>query len=222
MASSGIRVAQYMTRNILALALAARKAETSSAWASLGFVVDEGGVAFADGVTLDFLPQGTASLIGFSGDPDACLTERPRAIPGGDCRFALARLRKTRAPVHPNGALGLKSVAFLGDDPADHAELLSKITGQREMLATSAGLEIGLDGGTFLLVLTPAAFAFRFGGAAPENGAFRLAGLTFRVDALGASEKMLHSVGAVTKIQAGRLLAGESENLGAALAFEAD
>jgi hypothetical protein len=218
-AGDAIQVARKMMRKFLALALAGRKAEMTAAWGRLGFVVDEDGVALGNGVDLDFLPPGEASLVGFSGEADAHLSERPSAIFGGECHFTLAPTRKIRVPVHLNGAIGLSSAAFLADDPADHAELLSKVTGQRAMLATSAGLEIDL-GGQRLLVLTPAAFAFRFGGAAPANCGFRLGGLTFQVASLGWTEKVLHAKGVATKIQAGRLLAGDSEDLGAALAFE--
>lgn len=218
-AGDAIQVARKMMRKFLALALAGRKAEMTAAWGRLGFVVDEDGVALGNGVDLDFLPPDEAGLVGFSGEADACLTARPLEVSGGKCRFVLARPREASVPVHLNGAIGLDSVAFLAEDPADHAELLSKVTGQRAMLATSAGLELDL-GKQRLFVLTPAAFAFRFGGAAPANCGFRLAGLTFQVASLGWTEKVLHAKGVATKNQAGRLLAGDSEDLGVALAFE--
>jgi hypothetical protein len=212
-----------MTRKILALALAGRKAEMTGAWARLGFVLDERGVALPDGVTIAFSAPGEAALIGLSGDPDRYLAEKPQAL--GDeekCWFYLAPPHDGGAGLHPNGALGLKSVVFLASDPADYAEALTGIAGQREMLATSAGIEIGLEGGARLDVLSPAAFAFRFGGDAPETSGLSVAGLSFRTVALVATEKTLHAAGVETKIHAGRLLAGQNEELGVAVAFEAD
>ncbi len=116
----------------------------------------------------------------------------------------------------------MKSVVALAEEPADHAELLTKLTGQRELLATSAGLEVKLEGGARLDVLTPTAFAFRFGAAAPEIAGFRIAGLVFRTASLRETEERLQASGVETKMQAGRLLAGSGEGFGVAVAFEQD
>ncbi len=131
---------------------------------------------------------GGAALMALSGSPEECSAARPEPLGGADCFVMLAPPREKTAPVYANGVTGLKNVVALVESPADHAEALAKLTGQREMLATSAGLEIGLDGETRLDVLTPLAFAFRFGAAAPEVSAFRLAGLVFRVGDLDATE----------------------------------
>ncbi len=86
------------------------------------------------------------------------------------------------------------------------------------MLATSAGLEIRLDGKSRLDVLAPPAFAFRFGVAAPDVSAFRIAGLVFAVKNLDETEKVLRKAGNEVRMQGGRLLAGARE--GVSIAFE--
>ncbi len=86
------------------------------------------------------------------------------------------------------------------------------------MLATSAGLEIRLNGQTRFDVLAPPAFAFRFGGFAPEGSGFRLAGLSFAVKDLEDTERFLRAGGVEVKNHAGRLLAEPCE--GVAVAFE--
>lgn len=236
-----------MPRKIVALTIAAaRKSELAGAWLRLGFTLAGGVIALADGVTLDFFApddkaalgvedlqarafldhcvarQGGAALVGFSGEADQFLSARPQFFGGSECLFLLAPARKAKAEVQANGALGVKAVVAVAEEPADHAELLTKLTGQREMLATSAGLELKLEGGARLDVLTPTAFAFRFGVAAPKNSGFRIAGLVFRVAQLAETEKRLQASGVETKMQAGRLLAGPGEGFGVAVAFEQD
>ena len=158
------------------------------------------------------------ALAGLSGEADAFLSARPEPMGGADCYFQLATARENHALSQANGVLGVKSLAAVADDPADFAELLTKLTRQREMLATSAGLEIPLDGGARLDVLSPPAFAFRFSGPAPHAPGFRLAGLVFAVKNLDETECFLRDAGVEMKMQAGRLLAGVCE--GVAVAFE--
>ena len=82
------------------------------------------------------------------------------------------------AQKHPNSARRVKSVVMVAENPAAHAEFLSHFTGEREMLATSMGIEIDTGGGR-IEVLTPLAYQFRFGLAAqretPHFAAFRIA-----------------------------------------------
>jgi hypothetical protein len=111
----------------------------------------------------------------------------------------------------------VRALVAVAEDPADFAETLSNLTGQREMLATSAGLEIRLAGQARLDALAPPAFAFRF-GLAPDAQGFRLAGLVFAVKNLDEAEGFLRAGGVDAKMQAGRLLAGLCE--GVAVAFE--
>lgn len=70
------------------------------------------------------------------------------------------------AQTHANGATGIASLIAVADDPSDAHEFLGAFVNQRVMRATSFGLE--LDTGRGLIeVLSPEAFQFRFGRAAP-------------------------------------------------------
>jgi hypothetical protein len=159
-----------------------------------------------------------AALVGLSGAPDAFLSARPEPMGGADCYFQLASPHDGAAPDHANGVIGVKTLAAIAEDPADHAEFLGNLTGQREMLATSAGLEIRLDGKSRLDVLAPPAFAFRFGASAPDVSAFRIAGLVFAVKNLDETEMVMRKAGNEVRMQGGRLLAGARE--GVSIAFE--
>jgi hypothetical protein len=169
-----------------------------------------------------------AAMMTLGGSAEECRAARPEPLGGADCFVIRTPLRDQvlprgkGPPGQPNGVTGLKTLVAVVEHPADHAEALTHLTGQHEMLATSAGLEIALDGGTGLAVLSPLAFAFRFGFAAPESGAFRIAGLVFRVGDLAATEKFLEHKGVEPKIQAGRLIARPGEGAGVAVAFEQD
>ncbi|PVB62726.1 VOC family protein [Labrenzia sp. 011] len=58
---------------------------------------------------------------------------------------------------HENGAQSVKAVYLLAEDPSDHHEFLGGMTGQREMRATSLGVELQTPRGK-ISVLTPRAF----------------------------------------------------------------
>jgi hypothetical protein len=234
-----------MPRKLVSLTLvAARKSELVNAWEGLGFSLDarKNAVSLADGARLDFFApddsaatgvedlqaraflahfavrRSGAALVGLSGAPDAFLSARPEPMGGADCYFQLASPHDGAAPDHANGVIGVKTLAAIAEDPADHAEFLGNLTGQREMLATSAGLEIRLDGKSRLDVLAPPAFAFRFGASAPDVSAFRIAGLVFAVKNLDETEMVMRKAGNEVRMQGGRLLAGARE--GVSIAFE--
>lgn len=63
---------------------------------------------------------------------------------------------------HENGAQGPASVCLVAADPSDHHEFLGGFTGQREMRATSLGLELKTARGT-IQVLTPTGFEAQAG-----------------------------------------------------------
>lgn len=235
-----------MPRKIRALTLAgARKSDLVHAWERLGFALDSSGdaITLADGVALTFFAADDAAALGVEDlqaraflahfavrlGGAAMLTlsgsaEEGHAEPlgGADCYVALGLPRESAGYTQPNGVTGLKALVAVAESPADHAEALAHLTGQREMVATSAGLEIALVGGAGLAVLSPLAFAFRFGFAAPESAAFRLAGLVFRVGDITATHDFLEQKGVEPKIQAGRLIARPGEGAGVAVAFEQD
>jgi hypothetical protein len=233
-----------MPRKIIAVTLAgARRSELAEGWARLGFSLDAGktAVSLADGVRLEFFApddsaavgvedlqaraflahfaarRGGAALVGLSGEADAFLSGRPQPLDGAECYFQLARTRETTPASHPNGVVALKALVAIARDPGDFGEYLRNLAGQRAMVATSAGLEIGLDGGR-LDVLTPPAFAFRFGGDAPEAPAFRIGGLHFAVKNLEETESFLRAAGLDVRARGGRLAAGSVE--GVAIVFE--
>ncbi|MBG6200211.1 hypothetical protein IWQ48_001340 [Labrenzia sp. EL_13] len=58
---------------------------------------------------------------------------------------------------HENGARDIKTVFLVAGDPSDHHEFLGGFTGQREMRATSLGLEVQTPRGD-ISVLNPDAF----------------------------------------------------------------
>ncbi|MGX1496844.1 hypothetical protein ACSSV1_001880 [Labrenzia sp. MBR-25] len=66
---------------------------------------------------------------------------------------------------HANGASTVKAVYLVAGDPSDHHEFLGGFTGQREMRATSLGLEVKTARGT-ITVLTPSAYASLVGADA--------------------------------------------------------
>lgn len=122
------------------------------------------------------------------------------------------------AQVHGNGARRLRAVTMQADGPSDHAEFLSAFTGQREMTATSLGLEMTLGGGDRLEVLTPAALAFRYGrDAAPAEA--RIAALRFAVADLAATRAAL--AGVEQHERPGMIVVPAARAMGVALAFEA-
>lgn len=70
--------------------------------------------------------------------------------------------------IHDNGAESIESVTLVAADPSDHHEFLGGFSGQREMRATSLGLEVATPRGR-ILVLTPGAYSQLFGSAAAND-----------------------------------------------------
>jgi len=212
-----------MSRKLVHVALtAASRQDLVGAWTRLGFTLDSGGagVTLADGDRLDFLARvdaaQTSVAAGLSGAPGEKLPAIADAAASCFQLAAVAPVARARAPAHPNGALGLRSVVALADEPADHGEFLSALTGQREMRTTSAGLELRLDNAS-LDVLSPRAFAFHFGVTPPASD-FAIAGLVFAVADLAKTEAILRANKIASMFQVGRLSAGVVE--GVAVAFE--
>ncbi len=210
-----------MSRKLVRISLtAASRQDLVGAWTRLGFALDPdgAGVTLADGVSLAFCASDDPARrvsVGLSAGPG----DAP-ALSAGEaagCFQLVEGAPAARAPDHPNGAESLREIVACAEEPADHAEFLSALTGQREMLATSAGLEIRLEGGTSLQVLSPRAFAFRF-GLNPRAEKFFIAGLVFGVQNLNETDAVLASKGLISIFQVGRLAAGEAE--GVAVAFE--
>lgn len=70
------------------------------------------------------------------------------------------------AQAHPNGARGIARVSLVAENPSDHHIFLAAFADNREMRATSTGIEI--EAGLGLIEVTsPEGFAFRYGEAPP-------------------------------------------------------
>lgn len=83
---------------------------------------------------------------------------------------------------HANGATEISEIVLVAKDPSDHHEFLGSLIGQREMRATSLGLELETPRGK-LKVLTPVAYARLYGSEAGQSLPDELpavAAITFR------------------------------------------
>jgi hypothetical protein len=97
------------------------------------------------------------------------------------------------------------------ENPADHAEVLGRAANQREMRATSAGLDLKLANAR-LEALTPAAFAQRYG--AGEHA------LVFATPSLKAARAFFVAANLAFEEKSERLVLAERP-AGLILAFEA-
>lgn len=111
-------------------------------------------------------PDGSTAEVGFDltfvGDPESpeigyftCRNKFPE-------NFWQPVLQK-----HENGAQAIKAVYMVAEDPSDHHEFLGGFTGQREMRATSLGLELDTARGQ-ISVLNPRAYRSLIGDAAAD------------------------------------------------------
>ncbi len=74
---------------------------------------------------------------------------------------------KSAFQTHANGAQSVKTIYMLAGDPSDHHEFLGAFTGQREMRATSLGLELDTPRGK-IFVLNPSGYRSLVGDAAVD------------------------------------------------------
>lgn len=125
--------------------------------------------------------------------------------------------------VHPNGAVGVSGVIMVAENPAAHAEFLSALTGQRDMLATSMGIDLEVADEQSIEVLTGAAVAHRFGLSAlgRGDGEPRIAGCRIAVRDMAAVEEIFEDNDVPAERVGRRLVVPPSAAFGAALAFEA-
>ena len=122
--------------------------------------------------------------------------------------------------VHANNAVGVAGVVLVAENPTDHHIFLSAFVGERDLLATSAGIGVKTPRGE-IQVMTPAAFRDHFDAEPPgiENGA-RLAALRFAVRDIGAAQGLLRGGDPAASEHMGRLVVGPETALGATLIFE--
>jgi len=126
--------------------------------------------------------------------------------------------------MHANGAVGVCGIVLVAENPAAHGEFLSGVTGQREMLATSLGIDLEVADEQSIEVLTEAAFVQKFGLGlldrpvrAPHVAAIRIA-----VSDLGGCAEIFEDNDVPHQVFGHRLLVPPQDAFGVALAFEAD
>ena len=121
---------------------------------------------------------------------------------------------------HPNGACAVAGIVLVAENPSDHQVFLSTFTGERGLLANSAGISLKTPRGE-IQVMEPAAFRDQFGQEPPStaNGA-RLAALCFGVRDLDVVKERFDGAHLAVSERAGRLIVGPETALGATLVFE--
>lgn len=122
--------------------------------------------------------------------------------------------------VHGNTAAAVTGVVLVAENPSDHHIFLSAFTGQRELLATSAGISIQTPRGE-IQVMSPAAFHNHFGATPPDcsRGA-RLAALRFGVANPGMAMAVMRAAGIAATERMGRAVVAPDVAMGATLVFE--
>lgn len=144
-----------------------------------------------------------------------------------DAGFFACQSHQTRylwsssSQVHPNTAQVVSGIVMLADNPSDHAEFLAHFLEQREMLATSMGLEIDTGGGV-VEVLTSTAARFRYGSAFASDGETKPHLVAYRIAVahIAATEECLFRGGVEYVARGKRLVVPALANFGAALIFE--
>jgi catechol 2,3-dioxygenase-like lactoylglutathione lyase family enzyme len=121
---------------------------------------------------------------------------------------------------HPNTASAVAGVVLVADNPSDHHIFLEAFTGQRDLLATSAGLAIKTPRGE-IQVMQPDAFRDRFGVEPPDvSQSARLAALRFAARDLDAVSERLKTQTIASSSRMGRIVIGPESAMGATLVFE--
>lgn len=188
-----------MPKSLIAVTVVAEEPTARALWRRLGFALPaDGGIAL-DSAAIAIVDRG----------------EEPAPAP---LSFTLADApAKSHATAHPNGARTIVALVTIEDNPADHGEALGRVAGQREMRATSTGLELKLAN-TRWEVLTPTAFAQIYGEAAASRQ--KLEALVFAVRDLQATRAYLSAQRMAFADRMGRLVLAERP-AGLILAFEA-
>ena len=123
---------------------------------------------------------------------------------------------------HANTAAAVAGVVLVAENPSDHHIFLSAFTGERELLATSAGITVKTPRGE-IQVMTPAAFRDHFGVAPPRRRARRTArGAALCACATSATATAVHARGGNCRDTSAwaALIVGPTSRMGATLVFE--
>jgi Glyoxalase-like domain len=121
--------------------------------------------------------------------------------------------------VHANTAAAVAGVVLVAENPSDHHIFLSAFTGQRELLATSAGISVQTPRGE-IQVMDPAAFHDHFGMEPDCSRGARLAALRVTVRNPDAAARTMRNSGIATTERMGRVIVGPDIAMGATLVFE--
>ena len=162
------------------------------------------------------LPDGAEREVGFA----IANAEFPAA--GDAAFFACQHLAKDALfqPAfleHPNGVKGTLAVTAVAENPADFHILLEAVMGQRELRATSFGVEAEIGGGATFLILTPAGFHARYGVDAPNpRRGLRFAAVDLEVLDLARAAGY---AGRAAKREADRIVVPPAPGLNAVVAF---
>jgi hypothetical protein len=126
----------------------------------------------------------------------------------------------TTFQVHANTATAVAGVVLVAENPSDHHIFLSAFAGERELLATSAGVSVRTTRGD-IQVMDPVAFRDHHGEEPPDcsHGA-RLAALRFAVRDLRTAAAAMRVAGIAVAERMGRAIVGPQVGMGATLVFE--
>ncbi len=129
-------------------------------------------------------------------------------------------LRDPASCNHANGARGVTGVYMAEANPADFQYYLEATTGQREIRASSLGIEADTPNGV-VAILTPDGINALFGlpQSATTRG-LRLCAFTLAVESLDGVAKQFDDQGIDYRRQAGRLVVDPAPGQGAVIAFE--
>lgn len=125
---------------------------------------------------------------------------------------------------HANGALGVSKVSLVAENPADHAEFLSQLTGVRAFHSSSMGVEFLMGEGQKIEVLTPVAFAFHYGAQAnapaaqPGQGP-SIAAVELRCASMASASDALTHGRIAHEERNGRIIVPDTAAFGVTLAF---
>ena len=121
--------------------------------------------------------------------------------------------------VHANTAAAVAGVILVAEIPSDHNIFLAAFTGERELLATSAGISLKTPRGE-IQVMEPAAFRDHFSTEPPDTSrGARLAALRFTVRDLDTAKSLLENAHLASSERMGRIVVGPSAAKGATLIF---
>jgi hypothetical protein len=136
-------------------------------------------------------------------------------------RIAMPKTDRSALQRHLNGAQGLREVFGVEANPTDFQYLIQELTGNRDVNAHSFGMEIAAANAN-VAVYGATGIAAWYGGRPGHAGrGLRLAGASFAVADLAATERLLKRNRVEYRRIAQRIVVPPAPGQGAILAFEA-